>query len=176
MKRIGKAGIKMFNLPIKFYSNAESGGSSDSTTSTKNKKYEITITQPPEHEPGPDFIRGIPYAAKDNFLYCTVRKMTLDDYKEVKPEATEVPKDTYILQDINSKDLIITSDMIKNMIQMQLIVFASEETLAMGAVASVKVYAPKQYSRGKYVATLEYAIPSGIVIVKISDVDIWYIS
>ena len=46
--------------------------------------------------------------------------MTLDDYKEVKPEAVSVPENIYILQDINGNDLIITSDMIEDMMQMQM--------------------------------------------------------
>lgn len=147
----------------------------DYTTSTKNKKYEITITQPPYHEPGPDFIRGIPYAAKDNVMIGTIRTMTLDDYKEIKPESAEVPKDVYILQDINGNDLIITSDMIEDMAQMNLHIFASEGKIAMKTIASVEIYVPKQYSNGKTIAQLSYKIPTGItIVVKISDVDDWY--
>lgn len=38
----------MFKLPNKFYKTGAGGGSSGTTTS--NKKYEITITQPPKHK------------------------------------------------------------------------------------------------------------------------------
>ena len=163
----------MFKLPNKFYINAEGGGSSGATTS--NKKYEITITQPPEHEPRPDFIRGIPYAAKDNAMIGTVRAMTLDDYKEIKPESAEAPKDVYILQDINGKDLIITSDMIEDMAQMDLHIFSSEGKIAMKTIASVEIYVPKQYFNGKTIAQLSYKMPTGItIVVKISDVNDWY--
>lgn len=101
--------------------------------------------------------------------------MTLDDVKEVRPDATEVPKDTYILQDINGNDLIITSDMIENMVQMQLIICANGGGVTMKTVASVESYFQKQYSNGKSFAGLSYDLPSGFgIIVKISDVDNWY--
>lgn len=146
------------------------------TSNNSNKKYEITITQPPEHEPRPDFIRGIPYAAKDNVMIGTIRTMTLDDYKEIKPESTEVPKNVYILQDINGNDLIITSDMIEDMAQMDLHIFGSEGNFSMKTIASVKLYVPKQYSNGKTIAQLLYKTPTGItIVVKISDVDYWYL-
>ena len=73
----------MFKVPNKFYTKVEGGGSSGTTSS--NKKYEITITQPPEHKPSLDFIRGIPYAAKDNVMFCTARKFTLEEYKKIEP-------------------------------------------------------------------------------------------
>ena len=164
----------MFKLPNKFYKTG-GGGSSGTTTPTLNKKYEITITQPPEHEPRPDFIRGIPYNAKDNAMIGTVRTMTLDDYKEIKPESAEAPKDVYILQDINGNDLIITSDMIEDMAQMDLHIFSSEGRIAMKTIASVEMYVPKQYSNGKTIAQLSYKMPTGItIVVKISDVNDWY--
>lgn len=145
------------------------------TSNNSNKKYEITITQPPEHEPRPDFIRGIPYAAKDNVMIGTIRTMTLDDYKEIKPESTEAPKDVYILQDINGNDLIITSDMIEDMAQMDLHILAGEGKITMKTIASVEIYVPKQYLNGKTVAQLSYKAPTGITIVlKVSDVDNWY--
>lgn len=144
-------------------------------TPTSNKKYEITITQPPEHEPRPDFIRGIPYAAKDNVMFCKIRNMTLDDYKEIHPEATELPKDICILQDINGNDLIITSDMIEDMTQMDLHISASEGKISIKTIASVGMCVPKQYSNGKTVAQLSYTMPTGLdILVKISDVDDWY--
>lgn len=95
----------MFKLPMKFYAMSGGGGGSEDT-STQDKKYEITITQPPKHEPRPDFIKGIPYAAKDNVMFCKFRQMTLDDMKEMDLSATEVLADSYILQDINDKDII----------------------------------------------------------------------
>ena len=145
------------------------------TTTNNKKKYEITITQPPENKPSLDFIRGIPYNAKDNVMIGTIRTMTLDDYKEIKPESAEVPKDVYILQDINGNDLIINSDMIYDMVQMNLHIFASEGNIAMKTIASVEIYIPKQYSNGKTIAQLSYKTPTGItIIVKISDVDYWY--
>ena len=166
----------MFKVPNKFYKTGGGGGSSGTTTPTSNKKYEITITQPPEHEPRPDFIRGIPYAAKDNVMICTIRTMTLDDYKEIKPESAEAPKDVYILQDINGNDLIITSDMIEDMAQMDLHIFSSEGKVAMKTIASVEIYFPKQYFNGKTIAQLSYKAPTGItILVKISDVDDWYV-
>lgn len=164
----------MFKIPDKFYRTG--GGGSSSTTTTSNKKYEITITQLPEYKPSPDFIRGIPYAAKDNVMIGAIRTMTLDDYKEIKPESAEVPKDVYILQDINGNDLIITSDMIQDMAQMDLHIFASEGKIVMKTIASVGIYVPKQYSNGKTIAQLSYNVPTlGItIVVKISDVDDWY--
>lgn len=168
----------MFKLPNKFYTNVEGGGSSGTTTS--NKKYEITITQPPEHEPRPDFIRGIPYAAKDNVMICTARKMTLDDYKEVRPEATEVPTNTYILQDINGNDLIITSDMIKDMVQMRMFICVNEVGIIMNTTVHIGLYILKQYVNGKFVGGISYDFPkgdtTGNIVVKVSDVDNWCIN
>lgn len=46
----------MFKIPNKFYKTG-GGGSSGTTTPASNNKYEITITQPPKHEPRPDFIK-----------------------------------------------------------------------------------------------------------------------
>ena len=168
----------MFKLPNKFYTNIEGGGSSGTTSS--NKKYEITITQPPEHEPRPDFIRGIPYAAKDNAMFCKCRKMTLDDYKEVSPEAAEVPTNMYILQDINGNDLIITSDMIEDMVQMRMLMRVNEAGMVINSVIHIGLCIPKQYVNGKFVGGISYDMPRGDtvanIVVKVSDVDNWCIN
>lgn len=167
----------MFKIPNKFYINAEGGGSSGTTNS--NKKYEITITKPPEHEPRPDFIRGIPYAAKDNVMFCKSREMTLDDYKEIDPEATGFPTNTYILQDINGNDLIITSDIIKDMIQMRMFICVNEEGIIMNTAVSIGLYILKQYFNGKFIGGISYDIQKGDttrnIFVKVSDVDNWCI-
>ena len=150
------------------------------TSNNSNKKYEITITQPPEHEPRPDFIRGIPYAAKDNVMFCKCRKMTLDDYKEVMPEAIEVPTNTYILQYINGNDLIITSDMIEDMVQMQMHLCVNEAGIVMNSVIRIGLYIPKQYANGKFFGGISYDMPRGDTVanifVKVSDVDNWCIN
>lgn len=168
----------MFKLPNKFYKTG-GGGSSGTTTPTSNKKYEITITQPPEHEPRPDFIRGIPYAAKDNMMFCKCRKMTLDDYKEIKPEAVSVPENIYILQDINGNDLIITSDMIEDMVQMQTHLCANEAGIVMNSVIRIGLYISKQYINGKFIGGISYNMPRSDtvanIVVKVSDVDNWFI-
>ena len=148
-------------------------------STTSNKKYEITITQPPEHEPRPDFIRGIPYAAKDNVMFCRYREMTLDDVKEINPGATEVPNGMYILQDINSKDLIITSDQIEKMLSMQvMIIMEYNNTLIYFTPSSIK--AVKKFKRPDSKTMAAYACegkydPKGSdrYYAKISDVDFW---
>ena len=167
----------MFKLPNKFYTNIEGGGSSGTTTS--NKKYEITITQPPEHESRPDFIRGIPYAAKDNVMFCRYRKITLDDVKEMNPNATTVPGNIYILQDINNKDLIITSDQIEKMLSMQVIIIMEGNNGSMYFTPS-SINAVKKIKRSDSVTMAAYACegkydPKGSdqYYAKISDVDIW---
>lgn len=146
-------------------------------TPTSNKKYEITITQPPEHEPRPDFIRGIPYAAKDNVMFCKFREMTLDDYKEINPEATEKPTNKCILQDINGNDLIITSDMIESIAKMQL--FISVEYSGMSSHTYVYIplmgYSLKQNFNGKSIAMLSYTLNNRTYVIKISDVDSWMV-
>lgn len=142
-------------------------------TPTSNKKYEITITQPPEHEPRPDFIRGIPYAAKDNVMYCKHREMTLDDYKEINPDATEKPTNMYILQDINGKDLIIASDMIESIAKMQLFIVVEQSGKSSYNYIPLIGYAPKQNFNGKSFAMLAYSKSNSTYLVKISDVDIW---
>lgn len=164
----------MFKIPNKFYKTgggSVGGGSSD--TPASNKKYEITVTQPPEHEPRPDFIRGIPYAAKDNVMCCKHREMTLDDYKEIVPEATEKPTNTYILQDINGNDLIITSDMIESMAKMQLIILVEKSGNSSYNYIPLNGYALKQNYNGKSFAMLAYSKSNSTYLVKISDVDIW---
>lgn len=159
----------MFKLPMKCYSNIAGGGSSD--TSTSNKKYEITITQPPKHEPRPDFIRGIPYVAKDNVMFCKYRKMTLDDMKEMDLSATEAPADSYILQDINDKDIIITSDQIEDMFSMQIILVNDMEY----SIPTKIFGAPKfNIEDSKTAAMYVCAKNSMNIFTKISDVDYWF--
>lgn len=157
----------MFKLPNKFYINVEGGGSSGTTTS--NKKYEITITQPPEHKPSLDFIRGVPYAAKDNVMFCRYRVMTLDDMKEMDPNATSVPENTHILLDINGNDLIIKSDMIKDLSMTNAYLvndMGMQNLIFHMAINKVEI-------KNKIVAMLAYKINNSIYVVKISDVDAW---
>lgn len=71
----------------------------------------------------PDFIRGVPYAAKDNVMFCRYREMTLDDMKEIDPNATTVPSNYNILQDLNKKDIIITSDEIEKFINIPIYIY-----------------------------------------------------
>lgn len=168
----------MFNVPNKFYKTG-GGGSSGTTTPTSNKKYEITITQPPEHEPKPDFIRGVPYNAKDNVMFLRYRSMTLDDVKEIKPDATEVPGGMYILQDLNSKDLIITSDQIEKMLSMHVMIIMESNNGSMyftpSSIKAVKKFkGPNSKTMAAYACEGEYD-PKGAnrYYAKISDVDIW---
>lgn len=142
-------------------------------TPTSNKKYEITITQPPEHEPRPDFIRGIPYAAKDNVMFCKRREMTLDDYKEIYPEATEKPTNVYIIQDNNGNDLIITSDMIESIAKMQLFISMEYPGFSSYIYIPLMGYALKQNFNGKSIAMLTYTLNNHTHAIKISDVDSW---
>lgn len=142
------------------------------TSNNSNKKYEITITQPPEHEPRPDFIRGIPYAAKDNVMLCTYRTMTLDDMKEIDPNAATVPENTYILLDINGNDLIIKSDMIKDLSMTNAYIVSDkgiQNLIFNMAINKIEI-------ENKTVAMLSYKINNYIYVVKISDVDAWIIT
>lgn len=155
---------------MKFYTNSGGGGGS-SDTSTSNKKYEITITQPPEHEPRPDFIRGIPYAAKDNVMFCKFRQMTLDDMKEMDPSATEVSADSYILQDINNKDIIITSDQIEDMFSMRIILVNNMEY----SIPTKIFGAPKTNVGDSKTLAMYVCIKNSMnIFTKISDVDYWF--
>lgn len=163
----------MFKLPMKFY--AMSGGGSSSDTPASNKKYEITITQPPKHEPRPDFIKGIPYAAKDNVMFCKYRAMTLNDYKEINPEATEKPTNVHIIQDNNGNDLIITSDMIDGMSKMQMFILNENSGVSSYSYIPLMGYALKQNFNGKSIAMLAYTLSSHTYAVKISDVDSWMV-
>lgn len=138
-------------------------------TPTSNKKYEITITQPPEHYPRPDFIRGIPYNAKDNVMFCKYRVMTLDDMKEMDPNATSVPKSTFILLDINGNDLIIKSDMIKDLSMTNAYIvddMGMKNLIFNTAINKVEI-------ENKTVAMLAYKMNDSNYLVKISDVDYW---
>lgn len=157
----------MFKLPNKFYTNIEGGGSSGTTSS--NKKYEITITQPPEHEPKPDFIRGVPYNAKDNVMFCKYRTITLDDIKEIDPNAATVPENTRILLDINGNDLIIKSDMIKDLSMTNAYIVSDmgmKNLIFHTAINKVEI-------ENKTLAMLTYKMDNFIYAVKISDVDAW---
>lgn len=139
------------------------------TQNNSNKKYEITITQPPEHEPRPDFIRGIPYAAKDNVMFCRYRGITLDDIKEMDPNATSVPESTFILLDINGNDLIIKSDMIKDLSMTNAYIISDmgmRNLIFNTAINKVEI-------KNKTVAMLAYKMDNSIYVVKISDVDSW---
>ena len=162
----------MFKLPNKFYINVEGGGSSGTTTPTSNKKYEITITQPPEHKPSLDFIRGIPYAAKDNVMFCTGREFTLEEYKKLDPSAEQVPNAMFIIQDMNHNDIVITSDQIQTFadtpLYMRIDNSLNYERLIPDLIAE------KTIINGKSVAVLEYrATTKDVFAFKISDVDIW---
>lgn len=160
----------MFKLPMKFYTMSGGGGES-SDTSTSNKKYEITITQPPKHESRPDFIRGIPYAAKDNMMFCKIRAMTLDDLKEMNPEGTEVPSNTKILQDHAENDIIITSDMIESIVSMNLFIQTGSSSYIQANKISFNL---KQEIDGDTLALLMYEVNNNKIFVKISDVDFWF--
>ena len=152
----------------------KAGGGSSGTPSS-DKKYEITITQPPKHEPRPDFIRGIPYAAKDNVMICKYRKMTSDDYEKNYPEARSASPGMFIAQDINGKDLVITSDMIATLASMN-IFFETQTSSAISAYMSPTNIAciNKKYYDGQSVAMMGYSLSSETtIIIKISDVDVW---
>lgn len=143
------------------------------TSNNSNKKYEITITQPPEHEPSPDFIRGIPYAAKDNVMFCRYRVMTLDDMKEMDPNATSVPSNYNILQDMNGKDIIITSDEIEKFINIPVYIY-DENMLSKSAIPVF--VATKRIINGSSFASITYSSADGsnkVYIFKISDVDVY---
>lgn len=138
-------------------------------TPTSNKKYEITITQPPEHEPRPDFIRGIPYAAKDNVMFCKYRVMTLNDMKEMDPNATSVPESTFILLDINGNDLIIKSDMIKDLSMTN--AYIVDDMGMKNLIFNTAIN--KTEIENKTLAMLAYKMNNSIYLVKISDVDMY---
>lgn len=142
-------------------------------TTNNKKKYEITITQPPEHEPKPDFIRGIPYAAKDNMMFCKCRKMTLDDMKEIDPNAASVPSTYNILQDMNGKDIIITSDEIEKFINIPVYIY-DENMFFKSAIPNF--VATKRIINGSSFASITYSSADGtnqLYNFKISDVDTW---
>ena len=164
----------MIKLPMKFYSAHNPSTPSTPSTSNTNKyeKYEISITQTSKHKSTFDYIRGISYDAKDNVIHCTVRNMNLDEVKEMYPEATTVPKDACVLQDMNGDDLIITSDMIENMAQMLVILHTGNGII--NCAIHYTIYRLKRYYEGKSVAFIKYsAYPFGTCFVKMSDVDIW---
>ena len=160
----------MFKVPNKFYTKVEGGGSSGTTSS--NKKYEITITQPPEHKPSLDFIRGIPYAAKDNVMFCTARKFTLEEYKKIDPSAEQVPNGILIIQDMNHNDIVITSDQIQTFADTPLYMYG-DNALNYERLIPFLI-SEKTIINGKSVAVLTYrAITKDVFVFKISDVDIW---
>lgn len=160
----------MFKLPNKFYiAKADSGSSS---TATANKKYEITITQPPQHEPRPDFIRGIPYFAKDNVMFCTSRKLTLEEYKKIAPSAEQVPTDLFVIQDMNSNDIVINSNQIRTFAITPLYMY-SDNALSYERLIPAEIV-EKTIIDKKSAAMLGYkAQDKNVFVFKISDVEIW---
>lgn len=139
---------------------------------TSNKKYEITITQPPEHEPRPDFIRGIPYAAKDNVMFCTARKFTLEEYKKFDPSAEQVPDGILIIQDMNNNDIVITSDQIRTFAVTALYMYSNDKLFYERLIPAM--ISEKTIINGKSVAMLAYnSDDRKAYIFKISNVDIW---
>ena len=142
------------------------------TSNNSNKKYEITITQPPEHEPRPDFIRGIPYAAKDNVMFCRYRAMTLDDMKEIDPTATTAPSNYNILQDMNGKDIIITSDEIEKFINIP--IYTCDKDMFLQRVIPNFV-TKKRIVEGSSFASIMYSSGNSnkVYSFKISDVDMY---
>lgn len=102
-------------------------------------------------------------------MFCKTRKMTLDDTKEIDPNATSVPKDTYILLDINGNDLIIKSDMIKDLSMTNAYLvndMGIQNLILLMAINKVEI-------ENKIIAMLAYKINNFIYVVKISDVDSW---
>lgn len=137
---------------------------------SSNKKYEITITQPPEHEPRPDFIRGIPYIAKDNVMHCIGRKFTLEEYKKFDPSAESAPNGLLIIQDMNHNDIVITSDQIQTFSDTPL--YMHEDNTYMRLIPSVII--EKTMLGGKSAAMLAYNLnEEKTYVFKISDVEIW---
>lgn len=98
--------------------------------------------------------------------------MTLDDYKEIKPDATEVPTNAYILQDINDKDIIITSDQIEEMLSMRIVLVNNMEYSI-----PTKIYGVPKTNVDDSKTLAIYGCTFGsrnIIFVKISDVDYWF--
>lgn len=142
------------------------------TSNNSNKKYEITITQPPEHEPRPDFIRGIPYAAKDNVMFCTARKLTLEEYKKIDPSAEQVPNGILIIQDINHNDIVITSDQIQTFAVTPLYLHSDNGLFYERLIPNSII--EKTILNEKSVAEIAYKSTEGnSYVFKISDVEIW---
>lgn len=142
------------------------------TSNNSNKKYEITITQPPEHESRPDFIRGIPYAAKDNVMICTARKLTLEEYKKINPSAEQVPNGILIIQDMNNNDIVITSDQVRTFAVTALYMYGNDKLFYERLIPATII--EKTIINGKSVAEIAYKSNEGTSYVfKISDVDIW---
>lgn len=141
-------------------------------TTTSNKKYEITITQPPEHKHSLDFIRGIPYAAKDNVMFCTARKFALEEYKKIDPSAEQVPNGILIIQDMNNNDIVITSDQVRTFAVTALYMYGNNKLFYERLIPSMII--EKTITNGKSVAEIVYNSKEGkSYVFKISDVDIW---
>lgn len=143
-----------------------------SAHATSKKKYEIAITHPPEHEPSPDFIRGIPYAVKDNVMFCTSRKFTLEEYKKFNPSAEQVPTDLFIIQDMNNNDIVINSNQIQTFAITPLYMHG-DNALSYERLIPVEIV-EKTIIGEKSGAMLAYkASDKNVFVFKISDVEIW---
>ena len=138
--------------------------------STNKKKYQIAVTQFPKHEHSLDFIRGIPYAAKDNVMFCTARKITLEEYKIFDPSAESAPNGILIIQDMNHNDIVITSDQIQTFADTPL--YMHEDNTYMRLIPSVII--ENTMFGEKSCAMLAYNLnEEKTYVFKISDVDIW---
>ena len=138
--------------------------------STNKKKYQIAVTQFPKHEYSLDFIRGIPYNAKDNVMHCTCRKFTLEEYKKYDPSAESAPNGMLIIQDMNHNDIVITSDQIQTFADTPL--YMHEDNTYMRLIPSVII--EKTMFGEKSCAMLAYNLnEEKTYVFKISDVDIF---
>lgn len=102
-------------------------------------------------------------------MFCKCRKMTLDDMKEIDPNATTIPENTRILLDINGNDLIIKSDMIKELSMTNAYIVSDmgmSNLIFYMAINKVEI-------ENKTLAMLAYKIDNFIYVIKISDVDAW---
>ena len=92
--------------------------------------------------------------------------------KEMNPNATSVPESTFILLDINGNDLIIKSDMIKDLSMTNAYIvddMGMKNLIFNTAINKVEI-------ENKTVAMLAYKMNNSLYVVKISDVDAWIIT
>ena len=105
-------------------------------------------------------------------MFCTSRKLTLEEYKKIDPSAEQVPDGILIIQDMNHNDIVITSDQIQTFAVTPLYLHSNDGLFYERLIPNSII--EKTILNEKSVAEIAYKSTKGkSYVFKISDVEIW---